>query len=667
MDPSAMDFMMHYQQNHPNSATSSLENGTHTHCPALRSAADPQSLLNSPTRGTHHYDPVHGSTTYRHRWRAQQSQRAWQPPARADQASQDPFQMSSAPSLPQAQPNNANQSPFSLLTAPESYHMHSTSPSFHYSPPMPALPRIRSTAPAQHSQGSSGQNQAGPSNLPLHRGHIRGANSGLPGLSPVPTRTSTQSTQTPAMSAENSSPPVQQTDRFNPLHYLRQESVPSTSFSRTESNMQTGPASESRNPQSGLPATQGSGDTLTPPEGRRSTATRTRRQHLPRLPSSASDWSSDDDQDTLDPDSSTYSVIEAVSAGHLTEDRLREQQILRGAVSGRRVASKKAIASLQCVNISDLPENERTCVICYNDFGVANPEGINEAPLRLPKCKHVFGDHCIKKWFLESDSCPYCRDKVPSEPQYRSMTTHNVFRFMRQHHIQIQQLQQAQAARQTQSRERERNDAAAPPGRPTSTMLNSMPTLTSSPFSEFGYGGSGDTSTARRVENSYLYGSRPSAWHAAPERRSPPNEFNDNRRRTRARHGSLRGSPPSGRTNSFSMSPAGNQGNQPQPQNPYHWFSRPATNHHRNSAPFDATAPSFSLSSPMGVSESYLNPLNGSSSNGIHDDYPLTLPQMRSQRPQYMPPLSPTVGGPDIYMANADDVSPNHPASHQPF
>lgn len=55
------------------------------------------------------------------------------------------------------------------------------------------------------------------------------------------------------------------------------------------------------------------------------------------------------------------------------------------------------------------------CVICYNEFGVPNPEGINEAALRLPSCKHIFGDHCIKKWFEESDSCPYCRDKVPSE------------------------------------------------------------------------------------------------------------------------------------------------------------------------------------------------------------------------------------------------------------
>lgn len=67
-------------------------------------------------------------------------------------------------------------------------------------------------------------------------------------------------------------------------------------------------------------------------------------------------------------------------------------------------------------------------MICYNDFGVENPEGINEAPLRLPKCKHVFGDHCIKKWFEESDSCPYCRDKVHSEPQLRQQNIMALFR-----------------------------------------------------------------------------------------------------------------------------------------------------------------------------------------------------------------------------------------------
>lgn len=55
------------------------------------------------------------------------------------------------------------------------------------------------------------------------------------------------------------------------------------------------------------------------------------------------------------------------------------------------------------------------CVICYNDFAVASPEGTVETPLRLPKCKHVFGNKCILKWLQESNSCPYCRDKLESE------------------------------------------------------------------------------------------------------------------------------------------------------------------------------------------------------------------------------------------------------------
>ncbi|KAK1833806.1 hypothetical protein QBC39DRAFT_40632 [Podospora conica] len=97
------------------------------------------------------------------------------------------------------------------------------------------------------------------------------------------------------------------------------------------------------------------------------------------------------------------------------ERRIREQQVLRGQMSTKRVASKKALAQLQSVDIASLDESEKTCVICYNEFGIPNPEGIQETPLRLPNCQHIFGEHCIKKWFEESDSCPYCRDKVHSE------------------------------------------------------------------------------------------------------------------------------------------------------------------------------------------------------------------------------------------------------------
>lgn len=95
---------------------------------------------------------------------------------------------------------------------------------------------------------------------------------------------------------------------------------------------------------------------------------------------------------------------------------VRQAQLLRGQMSNKRVASQRAIKTLQNVDIEGLPENERTCVICYNDFGVPSPEGVSEHPLRLPKCKHVFGNHCILKWFEDADSCPYCRDKLHSEP-----------------------------------------------------------------------------------------------------------------------------------------------------------------------------------------------------------------------------------------------------------
>lgn len=46
-----------------------------------------------------------------------------------------------------------------------------------------------------------------------------------------------------------------------------------------------------------------------------------------------------------------------------------------------------------------------------------NPDGNIECAVRLPKCKHVFGDHCLKQWLKDSDTCPYCRDKLPSEPK----------------------------------------------------------------------------------------------------------------------------------------------------------------------------------------------------------------------------------------------------------
>ncbi|CAD6504178.1 BgTH12-05912 [Blumeria graminis f. sp. triticale] len=94
----------------------------------------------------------------------------------------------------------------------------------------------------------------------------------------------------------------------------------------------------------------------------------------------------------------------------------RSLAVMRGALAAcKRVPSKETIASLEIVNLDNLKATDRTCIICYNEFGIENPEGQSETPLRLPVCKHLFGDKCIRKWFENSDSCPYCRSKLPSE------------------------------------------------------------------------------------------------------------------------------------------------------------------------------------------------------------------------------------------------------------
>ncbi|KAF5623324.1 e3 ubiquitin ligase hrd-1 [Fusarium sp. NRRL 52700] len=110
-----------------------------------------------------------------------------------------------------------------------------------------------------------------------------------------------------------------------------------------------------------------------------------------------------------------YSPNGSESSPEVEEALIRQMQFVRGSLTTKMVASQLTLQSLVSVKLEDLAETDRSCVICYNEYGVDTPEGIQEAPLRLPKCGHVFGDHCIKKWFEDSDSCPYCRDRLHSE------------------------------------------------------------------------------------------------------------------------------------------------------------------------------------------------------------------------------------------------------------
>lgn len=133
--------------------------------------------------------------------------------------------------------------------------------------------------------------------------------------------------------------------------------------------------------------------------------------------------------------------------GTLEEAETRRLQFIRGAIQRRYVVSKAALQSLQAVEMKELSEGDRSkpyfdrfpvsllisvaCMICYNEYETASPEGICENPIRLPKCKHVFGNHCIRKWFQDSDSCPYCRDKLQSVPKHYPSSTRAFMDMMR--------------------------------------------------------------------------------------------------------------------------------------------------------------------------------------------------------------------------------------------
>ena len=53
--------------------------------------------------------------------------------------------------------------------------------------------------------------------------------------------------------------------------------------------------------------------------------------------------------------------------------------------------------------IEQIPEEE--CSICYNNYD----KGDNISKLN---CSHIFHNECIKKWFLNSGTCPMCRSNV---------------------------------------------------------------------------------------------------------------------------------------------------------------------------------------------------------------------------------------------------------------
>ena len=57
------------------------------------------------------------------------------------------------------------------------------------------------------------------------------------------------------------------------------------------------------------------------------------------------------------------------------------------------------------INVNKLNENNKTCVICYDDFKD------NDDVIFLP-CFHVFHTKCIKEWLKNKNFCPLCKSNV---------------------------------------------------------------------------------------------------------------------------------------------------------------------------------------------------------------------------------------------------------------
>ncbi|KAI0490114.1 hypothetical protein F4859DRAFT_501705 [Xylaria cf. heliscus] len=578
MDSSGMDFTVrhpdhHHHHHHPhydhtNGASSSA---SASRCPAFRAAAEQSNYHRpslSPARGSGQYESSH-----RNLWQSRSPQH-WRPAMIAPYA-QDSLVMGTF-SAPTAS-NQSAQSQQPLCPMP----VNSNGPpnvSEPYPSQIAALQQFRPTmhpAPrllGQPYQGfgnlnASQSNTQHPSNRSVHRTNAGYA--GLPASGPMhpvpplhnpasrPSANPIQISQTAPFTNENRNPsqqlpnlPQMFTSQNPSTPLSRQTPEPVTQAtgpvedgsSRPASQSPSGPASTAPHRSNDQPSR-----VINPVEIRRaSTAAIGRaRRSMQRYTAAPSEWLGENGV-LLRRDMSMMEFAESFPGAISDGEGAMSGRFLRGHCSGKRVASKKALASLQSVNIADLPESERTCVICYNEFGVANPEGINEAPLRLPKCKHVFGDHCIKKWFQESDSCPYCRDKVHSEPQQMPpRRSYHGFRFIPPYPITAQHLPGYQGHEQNQSRDRDAPELE-PSTQPAHSMASSTTDRLPSQFSSIGSMNQ-SSSSSRRFENSHTHGMRIMPWNAALERHSPPVEY-DRRRRTRHR---VRVSPPSTRPSEF--------------------------------------------------------------------------------------------------------------------
>jgi hypothetical protein len=66
------------------------------------------------------------------------------------------------------------------------------------------------------------------------------------------------------------------------------------------------------------------------------------------------------------------------------------------------------------INLDHLDDEKKNCTICFDEF-INNEKG-----LVLP-CLHIFHPKCIKKWFLNANTCPTCKFEMTQENIYKKV------------------------------------------------------------------------------------------------------------------------------------------------------------------------------------------------------------------------------------------------------
>jgi hypothetical protein len=67
-----------------------------------------------------------------------------------------------------------------------------------------------------------------------------------------------------------------------------------------------------------------------------------------------------------------------------------------------------AVSTLPRVSLETLDEDDRTCAICKDKFGITFRDKKSERPVRTP-CGHVIGIECLTTWLSDHNICPSCR------------------------------------------------------------------------------------------------------------------------------------------------------------------------------------------------------------------------------------------------------------------